>query len=208
MTSHRLRRALIVPLFALGLLVITAGLAAAHEGRHVGDYNLVVGFRTEPAYVGMLNGLDLRVEDHDGEPVEGLAPSLTAYLLYGEQAYELDVRAVWGQPGAYTADVIPTETGAYTFQISGTIEDLEFDEVFTAGPDTFSEVQSTSALEFPASNTTSENEDDGTETAMLFGIGGLIAGLIGLAAGIAGYMAASNARAANSRDIGEGVDPS
>lgn len=33
----------------------------AHEGREVGDYNLVVGFKNEPAYEGLLNAVSLIV---------------------------------------------------------------------------------------------------------------------------------------------------
>jgi hypothetical protein len=35
--------------------------AFAHEGREVGDYELVVGFLTEPAYEGQLNGVSVSV---------------------------------------------------------------------------------------------------------------------------------------------------
>ena len=46
-------------------LVITVSLttspALAHDHRHVGDYNFVVGFMIEPAYEGLVNGVDLRV---------------------------------------------------------------------------------------------------------------------------------------------------
>ena len=72
--------------------IVTATLASpisAHEGRDVGDYNLVVGFLIEPAYEGQLNGVSLVVtraanheaaeddsmmetkmeaEDHDSQP--------------------------------------------------------------------------------------------------------------------------------------------
>lgn len=33
----------------------------AHEGREVDDYNLVVGFKNEPAYEGLLNAVSLIV---------------------------------------------------------------------------------------------------------------------------------------------------
>ena len=72
--------------------IVTATLASpvsAHEGRDVGEYNLVVGFLIEPAYEGQLNGVSLVVtraanheaaeddsmmetkmeaEDHDSQP--------------------------------------------------------------------------------------------------------------------------------------------
>jgi hypothetical protein len=195
--AHRLfRRVLIPPLTALAVLLATAGLAAAHEHRHVGEYELVVGFRSEPAYVGLLNGLDLQVHDHDGEPVEGLADALNVTILYGDQSQELTLRAVWGRPGVYTADVIPTETGTYSFHITGMIEGEAVDETFTGGPETFSEVQPISALEFPTGDADGDTNDN--DQVMLFGIGGIVAGLLGLVAGVAGYTAARGSRSETS----------
>ncbi|HEY3126471.1 MAG TPA: hypothetical protein VGK07_05385, partial [Candidatus Limnocylindria bacterium] len=43
--------------------IIYAGTAAAHERRMVGPYQFVVGWLNEPAYVGLMNSLDLRVTD-------------------------------------------------------------------------------------------------------------------------------------------------
>jgi len=65
--SWRIRAALLLTvLFA----VLGTTTVLAHEGRDVGDYNLVVGFINEPAVEGMLNGVSLRVtslleEEHD-----------------------------------------------------------------------------------------------------------------------------------------------
>jgi hypothetical protein len=192
MAHHWFRRSLFASLGALAALLAMAGLASAHEHRHVGDYELVVGFRNEPAYVGLLNGLDLHINDEDGEPVEGLADTLNVAILYGDQSQELNVRAVWGRPGAYTADVVPTETGTYSFHITGTIEGEAVDETFTGGPETFSEVQPIAALEFPASNAGAESNDN--DQAMLFGIGGIVAGLLGLVVGVAAYVTARGTR--------------
>ncbi len=46
---------------ALCLLALSVGTALAHEPRDIEDYNLVVGFVSEPAFEGMLNGVSLRV---------------------------------------------------------------------------------------------------------------------------------------------------
>ena len=56
------------------MLSLTLGIALAHEGREVGDYNFNIGWINEPAYEGFINGVELRVtrvmeggDDHHGD---------------------------------------------------------------------------------------------------------------------------------------------
>jgi hypothetical protein len=201
--------------------VAVAGPASAHEGRHVGEYHFVVGFLHEPAIVEEPNGLDLRVtKGHHGaeEPVEGLAETLQAEVIFGGQVMSLKLSPVWGEPGAYKAEFIPTAEGAYTFRIFGTIEGTPIDERFTSGPETFSEVFSRSDLSFPKRvapvSFVQETASDALDTAAqarLFGILGFVTGLLGLLAGASGLVVARRARQAsavairaNPREAGSG----
>lgn len=59
-------------LAVIAALALSSGAALAHGGREVGDYEIVVGFMNEPAYEGMLNGLDLRVTK-TGTAADGMA---------------------------------------------------------------------------------------------------------------------------------------
>ena len=204
-------------------LVAIAGPVHAHEGRHVGEYNLVVGFLHEPAIVEEPNGLELRVsKGHHGseEPVEGLADTLQAEVIFGGQVMPLKLSPVWGEPGAYKAEFIPTAEGSYTFRIFGTIEGTPVDERFTSGPQTFSEVYSRSELSFPkrvsAVSTVEEialQANDLADTARLLGIAGLVAGILGLAVGTSGLLVARRATQASEavlrmtpREAGTGGD--
>ena len=57
----------------VGIIAFTlASPVSAHEGRNVGDYNLVVGFLREPAYEGQLNAISLVVTRtvHEESPSE------------------------------------------------------------------------------------------------------------------------------------------
>ncbi len=45
--------------------------------------------------------------------------------------------------------MIPTQPGVYSFRITGAIDGVEINEVFTAGPETFSEVTPRTEIEFP-----------------------------------------------------------
>lgn len=125
---------------------------AAHEHREVADgqYEMTIGFLDEPAYVNLKNGLSLRVVSVDGEePVEGLADTLTAEVIYGDQSMELELEPVLNDPGHYRAIFFPTAPGAYTFHITGEIDGNKIDEEFTSGPETFSEVEPIEPLQFP-----------------------------------------------------------
>jgi hypothetical protein len=201
-TSTMIRCISVLALTGL-LLTGLVATAAAHENREVeGEFNFVVGFSNEPAYVNQMNGLELRIfylNGDDEEPVEGAEQSLQAEIQYGGESQELELRGVFGEPGHYTADVIPTSTGAYTFQITGDIDGTEIDETFTGGPDTFSEVAAIGELQFPANGEGNGDSSsaDGTDQTAAIAIAGVVAGLLGLVAGGAAYYKVSSAGGPN-----------
>src|SRR5258705_2395698 len=86
-------------------LLLFSGNAYAHERRTIGPYQFVVGWLNEPAYVGQLNSLDLRISDTRQNPaaaVSGLEKTLTADLpADGPSAVSLAVSARFGTAGAY-----------------------------------------------------------------------------------------------------------
>ena len=132
---------------------IYSGTAAAHERRMVGPYQFVVGWLNEPAYVGLVNSLDMRISDTRVTPakaVEGLEKTLTVDLQSGGLApLALAVTARFGTPGAYNGYVMPTATGTYTFTIKGKIDTLDVNEKFESGPGRFGDIESTTALQYP-----------------------------------------------------------
>ena len=132
--------------------LIFSGHAYAHERRTVGPYQLVVGWLTEPAYLGQLNSLDLRVTDtRNTQPVSGLEKTLAADVAAGGLApYTLTVSARFGTAGAYNGWLMPTASGTYTFHIKGKIDTLDVDEKFTSGPGTFGDIEDTAAVQYPA----------------------------------------------------------
>jgi hypothetical protein len=132
---------------------IYAGTAAAHERRTLGPYQFVVGWLNEPAYVGLMNSLDLRVTDTRVTPakaVEGLEKTLIVDLQTGGLAsLPLTITARFGAPGAYNGYAMPTATGTYVFHIKGKVESLDVDEKFESGPNRFGDIESTTALQYP-----------------------------------------------------------
>lgn len=218
-STTAIRRLTVMAVTAMMLAVVAASVSA-HEGREVeGEFEFVVGFMNEPAYVNQMNGIDLRIsylngdhnendnstdsaddEDHsngeadgghggDSEPVENAHLTLNATVIHGGEEMELELRPVYNQPGAYTAEVIPTSPGTYSFHIDGEIDGIQIDETFTGGPDTFSEPAETDDLEFPAG--AGEVVGDSDQTAAM-AIAGVIAGLLGLLVGGFAYFKVSS----------------
>lgn len=193
---------------AIAILVMSIGVASAHEHRTVGDYEFVVGFLNEPAIVEEPNGLDLRVSKGHGDqatPVEGLDKTLKGEVSFGGQTMPLEIKPVFNKPGSYKSNFIPTAEGAYTFHVFGTIENQPVDEKFTSSPTTFSEVGSRSAISFPNKvetvgtvEQTATNASSAADTAKMYGLAGLGVGVLGLIVGIAALMSARGARATDS----------
>jgi hypothetical protein len=99
-------------------MALTLSPTIAHEGREVGDYELVFGWRVEPAIVGVLNGPELTIniheegeeqgedeEDHD-EPAD-VEASLQVEVTFGPASRTIDLRPAFGETGHYVADMIP-----------------------------------------------------------------------------------------------------
>lgn len=127
--------------------------ALAHERRIVGPYQFIVGWLAEPAFQGQANAASVRITDTrvtPAKPVEGLQETLRIEIASGGLApYQGTIRSVFGQPGLYALDVIPTVAGAYTFRISGKVEALDVSEVFESGPGRFDDVEAQAALQYP-----------------------------------------------------------
>lgn len=182
---RKLRHALSLAfLFAL-LFTISV---SAHGVTQVGDYELAIGFHNEPAYQSEPNGLDLFVTNMTtSEPVNGLEETLQVEIIYGASKKELDLEPQFGQDGAYTAQVIPTEEGDYTWHIWGDIEGTPVDVSMTSSPDTFGSVEPKSENAFPAAEPTLSELRDQAQRALTIGIVGAVLGAIGIAIGFLGW---------------------
>lgn len=198
MKASTLFRLPIVLFVAALALFVGSGTAFAHGHVEVGKYELVIGFREEPAVQSEVNGLDLRVSvKASGDPVVGLEESLKAEISYGATTQPLELRARWGQEGAYTADILPTESGDYTFRIFGTIEGEPVDVTMTSSPDTFSSVGSKASIAFPAPEATPAELAATAAAAQRTATIALVVGALGLLLGAAGLAFGLSARRAS-----------
>jgi hypothetical protein len=141
-----------------GLLVpLLAGPAAAHEDRKVAGYDFVVGFGNEPAYAGVPNSVQL-ILSRGGKPVTDLKDTLQVAVTTGDaQAKEMAMRpnfavGVYGEPGDYRADFIPTAAGKYTFHFTGTIKGTNIDQRFTSSETGFDEVTDSAEVQYPVAD--------------------------------------------------------
>jgi hypothetical protein len=150
-------------LFGVSLLLVVlavpfiTSIAAAHGQTSVGDYGIEIGFHNEPAYVNEPNALDLIVTNSKtNEKVTGLEDTLQAEIIFGSSKKTLKVEAT-EEDGVYTAYVVPTAVGDYTWHIFGKIKDTPVDISMTSSPTTFNSVETMDDYEFPAPASTSSD---------------------------------------------------
>jgi hypothetical protein len=169
----------------LGALLLAAVMLAqplsssAHEHREVGDYTFTVGFVNEPAVQGDTNGI--WVEVMKGEtPVTGLADTLQAQVIFGDQTRDMTLTPAFGEDGVYESVFIPTEPGDYTFRFVGQVDGVDVDETFTSSPEGFDSVTARADLEFPATDGEGGSGET-TDAAMPLAVGAtvLVLGAIG-----------------------------
>ncbi len=193
-------------LLALLLTLSVVGVSSAHEHIPVGPYEVVLGWAIEPVIVGQLNAITIDVttteeheeegegEEHEeneehGEPVEGLESTLDAEISYGGQVYPGELEPVFGAPGSYAIDIIPTVPGQYEVHLAGTIGEETVDLVVEP-----EEVSVADALQFPqtaADNLSLSNRLAALQTNLTtaYVLGGL-----GILLGAAGLFMAMGAR--------------
>ncbi len=186
-------RTLMALTIGLTLAVRATTTALAHVEIDVGDgqYVMEVGFRDEPAFLGLPNALTLGVQRYatgGTEPVDDLAATLSAEVSRDGQVMTLPLVPVGD--GEYEAVFVPTATGDYTFRISGTIGEATVDESVTSGPTTFNSVEPLSAIAFPQPlpdpaqlQTAVADANAAAATARTLGVAGVVAGVLGLVVG-------------------------
>jgi hypothetical protein len=139
---------------ALLALLLAPTVSLAHERRSIADnkYDVVVGWDAEPAFEGQKNGAGIRISKagtNPAEPVTGADRTLKVEIRQGATTRTFPLRAVFGQPGYYLADLVPTRPGDYQWTFTGAIGDDQINEQFDTADGKFDAVQPATALEFP-----------------------------------------------------------
>ena len=145
-----------------GVLFLPATPALAHETREVGDIVMTVGWGNEPVYAGYQHPVEVTfgepaLEEEEGPPISDADVQVEVFFgaeASGTTSGPLPVEEAFGDPGHFEADMIPTRPGTYTFRFTGTVAGQEIDEVFTSGPDTFSDANLAASVQFPEQDPT------------------------------------------------------
>jgi hypothetical protein len=127
-------------------------VASAHEHRAAGPVELAVGWLNEPTYAGSFNAVQLELA-RGGAPLVGA--TLQVVVIFGDRSAtqktsSLDLVPSDEKPGQYTAALIPSRPGTYTFHITGKAGGTQLDQFFTSGEKTFDDPKDPAADEFPA----------------------------------------------------------
>lgn len=136
-------------------LLALAVPAMAHETRTEGGVQAVVGWATEPAYVGYPNAVQLRLSDGTAPIADLGADELKVEVLFGDQkTAALPLEPAFNSPGEYRAPLMPTRAGTYSFHFVGTIKGQPYDQTFESGEETFATPQNPADVSFPAKDPT------------------------------------------------------
>lgn len=185
------------------LLFLPATSASAHETREVGDVVMAVGWGNEPTYAGYQHPVEVFVSEpapkgeEEGKPISDA--DIQVEVFFGAEASgttsgPVPMEEAFGEPGHFEADMIPTRPGTYTFRFTGTIAGQDIDEVFTSGPDTFSDANLAASIQFPEQDPSAgelaqsieELRDDvgGGDTSLWIAIGSGVIALVALVAAL------------------------
>ena len=184
--SRTVSRALIC-LAALTIVSLLGWAAPArgHEHVIVGEYELIVGWKVEPAIAGVLNGLDVGIMDHlpNGTTiwVTGAQATLTSTLVYGSASMSPPLEPQFGQPGWYTFDVIPTRSGQYSVHLVGTLNTTTVNVTVDLDP-----VDAASTVQFPTTDPTASDLNDSIAELRLENAGLRIQNTLATGIGVAG----------------------
>ncbi|QBQ55153.1 hypothetical protein [Nitrosococcus wardiae] len=159
--------------FALVLTVLFffPQLTQAHERRIIGQYQIVVGNHSEPAFVFIPNAADIFITRIAGvdKPInarEGDIVDLELYVQFcgknnftcGNNWIKLeDPEQARGTENRYNSYYLPTQPGTYAFRVKGLIADsdpegaasLEIEEVFVCGEGSLSSDSQFGCVEKP-----------------------------------------------------------
>jgi hypothetical protein len=192
---HFRRTAALIALTANLALLVAPGTSLAHERRTVGGgkYDVVVGWDSEPAYVNQRNAAGIRISKagtNPAEPVVGAEKTLQLQVRQGGQTRQFALRAAFGQPGYYLADVVPTRAGDYVFTVTGSLGADQVNETFDSADGKFDPVAATSGIEFPVAAPDPDQVNAQLQASEALAQRALLVGYIGAALGVLGCLLA------------------
>jgi hypothetical protein len=193
---HPRHLAAIASIAALLALLCAPTVSMAHERRTIGSgkYDIVVGWETEPAYVNQRNAAGIRISKagtNPAQPVTDADKTLKIQIRQGAQTRTFDLRAVFGQPGYYVADVLPTRAGDYVWTFTGSIGGDQVNETFDSADGKFDAVTAGSEVAFPIAAPDPDQVRLELQAAHSAAQSALTTAYVGVGLGVLGLLAAS-----------------
>jgi hypothetical protein len=178
----------------LGLLVAPAS-SFAHERRTVGGgkYDVVVGWDVEPAFVSEKNAASIRISKagtNPAEPITGAERTLKVDIRQGAQTRQFALRSVFGQPGYYVADLLPTRDGDFQWTFTGMIGDDQINEKFDTADGKFNKVLTATEMQFPLAVPDPAQVTSDVQAARSAAQSAQTMALLGVGVGVLGLLAA------------------
>ena len=194
-TMFKTRLVAIASISLLLAALAVPSVSFAHERRTIGSgkYDVVVGWDVEPAYVGEKNAASIRISKAGTNPAEavtGAESTLKVDIRQGGQTRTFDLRAVFGQPGYYVADILPTRDGDYVWTFNGAIGGDQVNEKFDTADGKFNAVQPATALQFPLTAPDPVQTAADIQSAKASAQSAQMAGIIGIAVGVLALLVA------------------
>ena len=189
--SSRLLTAAVASLMLVGLALPATALA--HERRTIGNgqYDVVVGWSVEPAYVGMKNTATIRIMNAGTTtPVTGADKALKLTIRQGASTQAFPLTPVFGQDGMYQADIVPTRVGDYQWIFTGTIADTSINETFDTADGKFNAVQPVNSVQFPVQIGDPVESAQAAQTAQADARSARTLAMVGIGVGVVGLLAA------------------
>ncbi|MDQ3005633.1 MAG: hypothetical protein M3R47_09665 [Chloroflexota bacterium] len=167
-------------LSAIITLLFSHQTALAHESIAVGDYEIKIGWLSEPPVAGQMNGFEISVSNTSSgaaQPVEDIS-SLVVTVTYGGQSKQLTLEPAGDDaPGQYEVSMLPTVAGQYTVAFSGQLGDTPVDA--HAEPE---EVSPADTIQFPSVESSDQSDNAGATNWLIYL--SLLIGLIALGLGV------------------------
>jgi hypothetical protein len=147
----------------LSFLAFNLQPVLAHEEVVFGDIRIVGGWENEPPLVNQLNGIVLMISQvSNGQPVNNALAQLDITLQKGAENRTLNFQPT-EEAGAYTATILPTQTGQYAIVMRGTVAgqaingQIEIEDVEDTARFTFPPVESTDGSSSSSSSSNSSS---------------------------------------------------
>ena len=141
-------RIILAAVVAVSLTLLSIDAAGAHDRKSAGALTIVIGWATEPAFSGSLNGVVVSLSDPKG-PLAKADGELSVDVSFGNERITLPLERVANRPNEFHALLVPTRAGTYAFHLTGRINNQAIDVSSTCGAGTFHCIEDNTAIQFP-----------------------------------------------------------